>query len=234
MVATASFEALAFGKSANASLLLTFFHRRRPVPTRIAQLTSRVRKQPRQARSQATVEAILEASAHILGTSGWCDFTTNAVAERAGVSIGSLYQYFPDKAGLIEAVRNRHFDEILTGLHAAGDGPPGKRIGAIVDAMIAAHSHHPGMHRVLMEASRHGDTSAAAHAAFEADHLACYESLVLATNPGLAAADARLRAHVLSAALAGATHDAARRKLLMNPKLRSELIQLVGGLLGIH
>jgi AcrR family transcriptional regulator len=59
------------------------------------------RKRPRQARSMATFEAILEAAARILESLGFAGFNTNAVAELAGVSIGSLYQYFPSKDALI-------------------------------------------------------------------------------------------------------------------------------------
>lgn len=59
------------------------------------------RKRPRQARSVATFEAILEAAARILESLGFAGFNTNAVAELAGVSIGSLYQYFPSKEALI-------------------------------------------------------------------------------------------------------------------------------------
>ncbi|WP_017387648.1 TetR/AcrR family transcriptional regulator [Acinetobacter calcoaceticus] len=59
------------------------------------------RKRPRQARSVATFEAILEAAARILESLGFAGFNTNAVAELAGVSIGSLYQYFPSKNALI-------------------------------------------------------------------------------------------------------------------------------------
>ena len=62
------------------------------------------RKQPKQERSQATVEAILTATAHILTEDGYDRLTTNRVAERAGVSIGSLYQYFPHKDALIFAL----------------------------------------------------------------------------------------------------------------------------------
>ena len=64
------------------------------------------RKRPQQERSRITVEAVLEAAAQVLERDGYADLTTTAVAERAGVSIGTLYQYFPDKdaviAGLVE------------------------------------------------------------------------------------------------------------------------------------
>ena len=67
----------------------------------------RPRKRPQQDRSRITVEAVLEAAAQVLEADGYDGLTTNRVAERAGVSIGTLYQYFPDKAavvaGLVEA-----------------------------------------------------------------------------------------------------------------------------------
>jgi AcrR family transcriptional regulator len=62
------------------------------------------RRQPRQPRAVATRDAILEAAAHIIGTGGLAAFNTNAVALRAGVSIGSLYQYFPNKDALMLAL----------------------------------------------------------------------------------------------------------------------------------
>jgi AcrR family transcriptional regulator len=66
------------------------------------------RKKPQQRRSQATVDAILDAAAIVFGSDGFAAANTNAIAERAGVSIGSLYQYFPNKLALLEAVRERH------------------------------------------------------------------------------------------------------------------------------
>lgn len=66
------------------------------------------RKQPLQDRSTATVEAIVEAAIRILRTDGWARLTTTRVAERAGVSVGSLYQYFPNREAIaVEIVRRR-------------------------------------------------------------------------------------------------------------------------------
>jgi len=65
------------------------------------------RRRPRQARAQATVDSILEAAAQVLQRAGHDGFNTNAVAERAGVSIGTLYQYFPDKDAILVAVARR-------------------------------------------------------------------------------------------------------------------------------
>lgn len=81
------------------------------------------RKKPLQARSKATVDAVLAAAAHILSRHG--SLTTNAVAERAGVSIGSLYQYFPNKDAILVALIERQeaaFAESIAGMtdQAAG------------------------------------------------------------------------------------------------------------------
>lgn len=68
---------------------------------------SRPRKIPRQARSLATVEVILDAAALLLVDEGYEQATTNRIAERAGVSIGSLYQYFPNREAVVAAVAQR-------------------------------------------------------------------------------------------------------------------------------
>ena len=87
------------------------------------------RRSPRQARSRATWEAIVEAAAQILERDGAAAFNTNAVAERAGVSIGTLYQYFPDKQAVLAAAAKR---ELADGSAAA----PARR-RALIEALIA-------------------------------------------------------------------------------------------------
>lgn len=67
------------------------------------------RKTPVHSRSRATVEAILEAAAHLLEHDGYGRLTTNHIADKAGVSIGSLYQYFPNKDAICHALAERHF-----------------------------------------------------------------------------------------------------------------------------
>lgn len=76
------------------------------------------RKEPRQARSQATVETILQAAARILGTESLAGFNTNRVAEVAGISIGSLYQYFPNKTALLVALIEREHERLAVALEA--------------------------------------------------------------------------------------------------------------------
>lgn len=73
-----------------------------------------MRKTPRQQRSRQMVESLIDATARVLAERGLDATTTNHIAEAAGVSVGSLYQYFPDKDALIEALLRRMVDELMT------------------------------------------------------------------------------------------------------------------------
>ncbi len=83
----------------------------------------KLKKQPRQARARATVDAILEAAAQVLAREGYAAVTTNRVAEVAGVSIGSLYEYFPNKQSIVAAALGRSMreitDEVSSGMRTA-------------------------------------------------------------------------------------------------------------------
>jgi AcrR family transcriptional regulator len=113
------------------------------------------RKRPRQARSRATVEAILEATVRVLVARGYQGTTTIAVAARAGVSVGSLYQYFPNKESLVAALVDRHKAELVAcveaALAAAPEGDPRAAVRAFIRAGIDAHRIHPALHKVLAE-----------------------------------------------------------------------------------
>jgi len=111
------------------------------------------RKMPRQARSQALVEAILEATARVLAERGYAGTNTNIVAERAGVSVGSVYQYFPNKDSLVMALHERHAAQMSAAIEAvlAASQPRSLRghVQAMVRASLAAHRVQPELHRVL-------------------------------------------------------------------------------------
>jgi len=111
------------------------------------------RKAPRQSRSLATVTAILDATAHILIERGFAAASTNAVAERAGVSVGSLYQYFPNKDALVSALRARHGEQmmavILRALTKAMDATLTDALTGLVEATVEAHRVDADLHRVL-------------------------------------------------------------------------------------
>jgi AcrR family transcriptional regulator len=185
-----------------------------------------MRKEPRQARSKATVDAIVQAGARVLGDQGWAGFTTNKVAEVAGVSIGSLYQYFPDKLSLIEAVRSHHFEDVLRVIRKAMDRerPVRQFAEALVDGMIDAHLEHPALHRVMLdEVPGHGDASAA-HDSFRAEYLSRYAAAIA---PYRRIAKRQRIAEVLSSAVEGVIHNAARRGQLKAPELKRELVHLI-------
>jgi len=106
------------------------------------------RRIPRQARAGETVELILEATAQILEAGGLPAFTTNAVAERAGVSIGTLYQYFADKNAILLALARQQMTVGLASIGRAlqGENDPSVegRVRSMVRAMVNAFG---GRHR---------------------------------------------------------------------------------------
>lgn len=113
------------------------------------------RKRPEQDRSRATVDAILSAAAHVLVRAGYAAFTTNRVAEKAGVSIGSLYQYFPNKESLLGELMKRHLFDIEATLEAAlqniENAPLEDLIRTAVEQNVRSHQVDPELHRVLSE-----------------------------------------------------------------------------------
>lgn len=98
---------------------------------------SYLRKSPRQKRATATFEAIVEAAAHFLRKGGGQAMTTNAVAARAGVSIGSLYQYFPNKQAIVRALVEREFARVEDMRPATIDAAAAK--ADIVSAVVGWH-----------------------------------------------------------------------------------------------
>jgi AcrR family transcriptional regulator len=113
------------------------------------------RKFPRQARAKATVEAVITAAAQVLIAEGYERATTARIAERAGVSVGSLYQYFPNKEALVAALLERHVNELLAvtrrALAAAGALTLEAGLLALVRAGVDAHRVDPALHKILHE-----------------------------------------------------------------------------------
>lgn len=113
------------------------------------------RKVPVQDRSRRTVETILQAASQVLVRCGYESATTGAIAERAGVSIGTLYQYFPNKESLLASVIKGHFKEVLaiveSALHTHRDSPLDVLLLAIIRSSLDAHRLQPELHKVLIE-----------------------------------------------------------------------------------
>jgi AcrR family transcriptional regulator len=114
------------------------------------------RKSPRQERSRRTVEHILEAAARIFHEQGYVAATTNDIADEAGVSVGSLYQYFPNKDALLVALTARHLEDTTAGLASLlseldAEADFDVIVRAVVDFLVEQHDlddlHLLVMHR---------------------------------------------------------------------------------------
>jgi AcrR family transcriptional regulator len=118
-------------------------------------LRTKPRKQPRQKRSQETVDAILAATAQVLVRHGYEGANTNRIAEAAGVSVGSLYQYFPSKESLVTALIERHMEAmwhiILESSKKVAEAPLEVAVREVIGAIFAAHAVQPKLSRVLRE-----------------------------------------------------------------------------------
>lgn len=126
-------------------------------------MVKRGRRTPNQERARASVDALLEASAQILVEEGYARLSTNHIAKRAGVSVGTLYQYFADKDAIVEALvtrlaeeRLRMFHQVLTDV-VAREVPLPEAVRIMFDATLAAMRVRPALSRVLiLEAPRGG------------------------------------------------------------------------------
>ncbi|HEX3769899.1 MAG TPA: TetR/AcrR family transcriptional regulator [Polyangiaceae bacterium] len=124
----------------------------------------KVRRRPRQERAQQTVDAVLDSVTRLLKRRGLRAVTTNRIAEVAGVSIGSVYQYFPDKQAIFSALLDRHLAEIgavvEAKLAAHDEAPLDGVVRALVEGMIASHAKDPALHQLLFTQVPHAPDDA--------------------------------------------------------------------------
>ncbi|CCE01511.1 TetR family transcriptional regulator [Bradyrhizobium sp. STM 3809] len=121
---------------------------------RKAQISAR--KQPQQARSTDLVAAILQAAVQVLTTEGAQRFTTARVAEKAGVSIGSLYQYFPNKAAILFRLQSDEWQQttaLLHGILEDQNRPPLVRLRALVHAFLQSECDEAAIRGALDDAA---------------------------------------------------------------------------------
>lgn len=192
------------------------------------------RKAPRQERSRALVASLLEATARVLVRHGASGLTTNRVAAEAGVSVGSLYQYFPDKeallAGLVEQVGERMAVTLAALGRSLANEPTEVAIARIVDGALGVTRTDAELHRALRAARPAG--------------LDTYERVnrrltdVLAewiASRALDVDDPTLAAYAIVTALDGLTdHALAQRpELLASPRYARVLERMVAGALGV-
>jgi AcrR family transcriptional regulator len=168
------------------------------------------RKLPKQARSETTVQAIVEAAAQVFERHGYAAGTTNRIAERAGVSIGSLYQYFPNKDAILLALVQRHLAEATAALQPhlerLNDGAAFDDVlVGIVHAMVALHALAPGLHRVLFEETPLPSTLRSELDGLE-DRIVELTANALAREPLCLTTDPRLSARIVINTIEGLTH----------------------------
>lgn len=121
---------------------------------KIGQNERDAKRKPIQKRARHKVELILEATLQLLEKGGLEQLTTNAVAETAGVSIGALYQYFPNKVSILDALADREAaaqaERILAAIEDESITLPQDRVAAIVRAIMASYSGRARAHRLVM------------------------------------------------------------------------------------
>jgi AcrR family transcriptional regulator len=197
-------------------------------PRRVAHRVS-PRKTPRQARSQETVDVILRATAHILVSEGYEGTSTNRVAEVAGVSVGSLYQYFPGKEALVAALVEKHQAEVFAALNPEPTLltlPLEQVARELIEAMLRAHAVNPALHKVLLEvAPRLGK-----HPHQLRDQgLALVGALLELHKRDMRPMDKDIAAFIIVQAVEALCHEAllSRQDLLKNPKYVDEMTELL-------
>jgi AcrR family transcriptional regulator len=201
-----------------------------------SQVVLEPRKSPVQARSAASVDAILDATVQVLIKVGKERLTTTRVAARAGVSVGTLYQYFPNKSALLQAVLKRHLDEVTQAVEQVCREQQGRPLVEMATALI---------HSFLNAKMKDARTSIALYAvSSDVDGARMARQMgarsnqaivaMLASSPEPLKKDVRLVASMVQGAMGGTS-----RRLLESSTpeeelemMREELIFLVGSYLG--
>src|SRR5262245_23805218 len=113
-----------------------------------------MRRRPKQARSQQRVDHLLNMAAQVFEESGYATATTNAIAARAGVSIGSLYQFFPNKEAMMDALVERYLEELGRVVFVREEHLPiTLLIDRVLDRMARFHEEHAGFRALFLDAN---------------------------------------------------------------------------------
>jgi AcrR family transcriptional regulator len=179
------------------------------------------RKNASQDRSRATVDALVEATARILVKEGYEKASTNRIAEAAGVSVGSLYQYFPSKEALVVAVIDRHNRDTMRLVRAVLNEVAGQPVQRVIPKMVAvaiqAHRINPKLHRVLTEQiPRTGQLDNVE--AFNREYFSLFRNYLESCSDILRPKDLGLATYVCVSSMEAVAHNA----VLRNEKLSDE------------
>ena len=179
------------------------------------------RKHASQERSRATVDALIAATARILVREGFDRASTNRIADLAGVSIGSLYQYFPSKESLVAAVIDRHNQQLMRVVRSAlaevATLPLEEAVRKLVAIAIKAHRLDPKLHRVLAEQIPR--TGRLEHVeVFNRENYALFRAYLESHSDELRTVDTGLAAFVCVTSIEALTHTA----VLHHPEVLSD------------
>ncbi|MGH3557152.1 MAG: TetR/AcrR family transcriptional regulator [Mycobacterium sp.] len=195
----------------------------------------RVRKQPKQRRAEQTRQRILDAAARVFAEHGYASGTTNRIAEAAELSIGSLYQYFPNKDAILGTLMQAHVEAGARKIsECLADGVPARLSDALrvfVRATIDNHRDNPRLHRVLFEEAPRAPAFLAQLRDSEQtmiDATAC----LLEQHPEIRVDDSQLAARIVVATIESLVHRLITAPSPIDPQqLEDEIVALLAGYL---
>jgi AcrR family transcriptional regulator len=197
------------------------------------------RKKPVQKRSREKVDAILAAAAQVFEEHGMAAGTTNRIAERAGVSIGTLYQYFPCKEAVAAALLEQHVAETVGLLNAlvrrAAERRPSMRDGLheYVSRMMALHAGRPRLQHILLEEVPRSDALHQRQMRLRQEAVDSVARMMEA-NPAIARPDLDRAAYLVVEAVESLTHRYAahpEHQTMGEPEFVDEVVDLLEGYL---
>ena len=197
-----------------------------------------LRKTPSQTRALRTVDTLFEAATRILASEGEAGFTTNRIAERAGFSIGTLYQYFPSKEAIVVALVRRHRDRVLRELDVmldrcvAGEYGPEHALRLYIRHIVDAFGRGQKAQRLLARLGWQLDAPAAIVAAMDDGAERIRSALERLNDPQLPVPD-EPTLYMLTRAVIGAVRSAAVEEsaMLDDPRFEEALFRMVWGLM---
>ena len=196
-----------------------------------------LRKTPSQTRAMRTVDTLFEAATRILASEGEAGFTTNRIAERAGFSIGTLYQYFPSKEAIVVALVRRHRDRVLRELDVmleravAGEYGAETALRLYLRHIVDAFGRGQKAQRLLARLGWQLDAPAAIVAAMDDGAQRIRAGIARLDDPELPVPD-EPTLYMLTRAVIGAVRSAAVEEsaMLDDPRFEEALFRMVWGL----
>ncbi|MEV0381216.1 TetR/AcrR family transcriptional regulator [Nonomuraea sp. NPDC050643] len=188
------------------------------------------RKQPRQVRAELTRQRILKAAAHVFAEYGYAAGTTNRIAERARVSIGSLYQYYPNKDAILLELMARHLDSGAVEVdRRQAEELPGTIEGVMrvfVQAAIANHLEDPQLLRIMLEQAPRSEDLVTKVRQYQDARIA-YARELLRRHPEVRVSDVDTAARIINATIELVVHQViAEHEPIDLKRLENELVAM--------